>query len=142
MKCHIYEPDMMDHIFRRQELRKEDVMSINLYAYGQARKSSSHKERLFSVKMDCQFLPVAARMNLIDKTKPSNCPCCGQRGEDIIHMLYCQSPHIAKKRSESIDKLENGWITFIQTRRLHESSLAPHVKGMIPKFKSRLRHLI
>lgn len=106
IKCHIHDNDMINHILRRQEIVKEDLPLINFYAYGQARKSSTHKERLFSVKLDSQFLPVAKRMHMIDDSKKPNCPCCGKRDEDIMHMLYCQNPCVVEKRLESIDRLQ------------------------------------
>ena len=114
INCHIYEKDMIQHIIRRNEIQKEDIPLINFYAYGQARKGFTHKERIFAVKFDSQFLPVAGRLHLIDDEKKSNCPCCGHSSEDISHMLYCPNPHVHNQRSLAIDKFQT-WMEHMKT---------------------------
>lgn len=114
INCQVYEKDMIKHILRRNEIEKNDLPLFNLYAYGQARKGFTHKERLFAVKFDSQFLPVAGRLHLLDKNKPPNCPCCGHRSEDISHMMNCPNPHVTAKRKLAFDKVQT-WLEHMKT---------------------------
>ena len=105
---------MITHMIRRQELTLEDVQAIDFYSNGLAHKAYTHKERIFSVKVNSQFLPTVKRLNLLDSEKSARCPCCGAPSKVILHMMYCGNPVLSEKRDKAISSFEQ-WLLSMHT---------------------------
>ena len=97
---------MITHMIQRNELMHQDISSIDFFSNGLAHKPYTHKQRIFSAKVNSHFLPTAQRFHLYNNDESVRCPCCGAPTEDITNMLYCRNPAIKTKREKVISSFE------------------------------------
>ena len=98
---------MINRIVSRGEMTRDDIPKIDLFAFGQAHKGYTHKQRIFSVKLNSHFLPTASRMHMYNNEESARCKCCGAPKEDITHVLYCVNPNLEQKRISAIQSFED-----------------------------------
>ena len=112
---HIYLKEMRQYRLSKGNIPPDLYEKNHWEVFGNATKSYTYRERIFSTKLCTGFLPTAGRMHLFDNKTSARCPCRGRMSETIEQILPCTNSLVLENRAKEIDKLE----TWLESNSTH-----------------------